>query len=132
MSCDFRPLMLTTNPTPQESCSLRGSYSPGPVGIPSSRLQLPPLPVETGSIHHLSGQAQMPTGQGTYPKLAPDLLRCNDKVDAFRRRRMEAPIPPAPACLADLISGHASRRRAGREPFPVPVSPRSVGRGRSS
>ncbi len=34
MSCDFRPLMLTTKPTPHESCSLRGSYSPGPAGDP--------------------------------------------------------------------------------------------------
>ena len=25
MSCDFRPLMLATKPTPHESCSLRGS-----------------------------------------------------------------------------------------------------------
>src|SRR6478736_1608196 len=34
ISCDFRPLMLTTKPTPHESCSLRGSYSPGPAGDP--------------------------------------------------------------------------------------------------
>src|SRR6185369_3243158 len=34
ISCDFRPLMLATKPTPHESCSLRGSYSPGPAGEP--------------------------------------------------------------------------------------------------
>src|SRR5260370_40861964 len=28
MSCDLRPLRLATKPTPQESCSYRGSYNP--------------------------------------------------------------------------------------------------------
>src|SRR5690349_22814137 len=42
MSCDFRPLMLTTKPTPHESCSLRGSYSPGPIGDPIIAPTSPP------------------------------------------------------------------------------------------
>ena len=31
--CDRSPLMFTTNPTPHESCSKRGSYSPSARGI---------------------------------------------------------------------------------------------------
>ena len=34
MVWDFRPLMLTTNPTPQASCSNRGSYKPCFLGNP--------------------------------------------------------------------------------------------------
>src|SRR2546428_2790527 len=48
--CDRRPLMSTTKPTPQASCSQRGSYSPWAGGGPrtavlgfTSVIGLPPL-----------------------------------------------------------------------------------------
>src|SRR5262249_34056194 len=71
MSCDFLPLMLATKPTPQESCSLRGSYSPCFSGK-SVKFIGCPLPDSSPQTNFGMGLLNLPAARGQKRLLVPD------------------------------------------------------------
>src|ERR1700760_4950776 len=77
ISCDFRPLMLTTKPTPHESCSLRGSYSPGPTGDPI---------IVPSTAFMCLDRPRWPLGGSQSGRIASALLQCNDGCRTSRQR----------------------------------------------
>src|SRR5256885_7271875 len=74
MSCEGRPLMSTTNPKPQESCSSAGSYRPCAGGGPESAMFIlsgPPGP-ETPYFNAAEGRTQRLFGAVRQRVRAPD------------------------------------------------------------